>query len=639
MKKNIKLIASIIFGFFIAINILYIAININKEQRIDMSLNQSLSNLETHINILLYNQKRDSSAAYQSILLIPNLLETLSQIESSTEKEKIILREKLLNILNKKYEIAKTKGVFQIQFVLPDNISFLRMHKIEKFGDDLTEIREDFNFVNKNRKSISGFVHGATSHSFRNVFPIFHTDGRYLGAMEISFLSDGFQSYLEKVSQIHTHFIFKKEYVESKKLDKSEFIKSYIESYENEKYLINKDTSHLGNLYSENCENISLDFFKRLDTKIDIGDKFSILSKDNKIVSFFPVRNVAKTKNIAWFVSFEKSEYIAKTLIMISIMKTIFAFIFIIIGYFFYKQKISTQQSVKDHDFLRSVLNSTNSIIFLTDFKKAYFSNKKFKNFFDVNKTTTFNEKMENNILSIFVHINGYLNSSLLKDSETFYNLVIDSKEEDRVVSILNKKMHLNAFHINITKTDYGEYEDYLITLTDITKIKEKELKIEEKAYIDTLTGVFNRNKFDEIAENEIIRSSRYKNSLSLAIIDIDHFKKFNDTFGHLIGDEVLTMLAQNLKNSVRDTDTFARWGGEEFVILFPEISKEQAKIASDKLRVGIENLYHPVAGRITASFGVTEYLSDDSLKSMLKRCDDALYKAKESGRNIVCIK
>ena len=122
-------------------------------------------------------------------------------------------------------------------------------------------------------------------------------------------------------------------------------------------------------------------------------------------------------------------------------------------------------------------------------------------------------------------------------------------------------------------------------------------------------------------------------------MFDIDHFKDFNDTYGHLIGDEVLIMLAENIDKHVRNTDTFARWGGEEFVILFPETTTEEAKIVCEKLRISIEHLSHKTAGGITASFGITQYIENDTIKTMFKRCDDALYEAKENGRNMVCVK
>jgi diguanylate cyclase (GGDEF)-like protein len=121
--------------------------------------------------------------------------------------------------------------------------------------------------------------------------------------------------------------------------------------------------------------------------------------------------------------------------------------------------------------------------------------------------------------------------------------------------------------------------------------------------------------------------------------LDIDYFKSFNDTYGHLIGDEVLILLAQHINTIVRDTDTFARWGGEEFVILLPNTSLENSINLLNKIRESISQIEHKIAGSITASFGVTSYQDGDDIESLFKRCDDALYDAKESGRNKVASK
>jgi diguanylate cyclase (GGDEF)-like protein len=173
-----------------------------------------------------------------------------------------------------------------------------------------------------------------------------------------------------------------------------------------------------------------------------------------------------------------------------------------------------------------------------------------------------------------------------------------------------------------------------LVTLSDITKLKEYQIETEKKVYLDNLTQVYNRNKFDQIFEEELERAKRYHSSFTVAILDIDNFKDFNDAYGHMIGDEVLIKLAQTVNKSVRETDIFARWGGEEFVILFKNTSIERAKAVSLKLKNKIEENEHPDAGKITASFGLSEYIDGDTVESLFNRCDEALYRAKENGRN-----
>ncbi len=161
-------------------------------------------------------------------------------------------------------------------------------------------------------------------------------------------------------------------------------------------------------------------------------------------------------------------------------------------------------------------------------------------------------------------------------------------------------------------------------------------LELANMAYKDGLTGVYNRNKFEEVFHYEQKQSKRYEYPICIAILDIDNFKKFNDGFGHLIGDEVLIMLSKIVDNSIRDTDLFARWGGEEFVILFNSIELDIAISKVQEIRVLIENSKHNIAGNITASFGVTKLKNDDTLDSVFKRVDEALYEAKDNGRNCV---
>lgn len=119
-------------------------------------------------------------------------------------------------------------------------------------------------------------------------------------------------------------------------------------------------------------------------------------------------------------------------------------------------------------------------------------------------------------------------------------------------------------------------------------------------------------------------------------MFDIDHFKKVNDTYGHDVGDYVLESISKIIKTSVRETDIFARWGGEEFLILCAEINIENTEILAEKLRESIGTYNFENVGNITASFGVTIYDEKDDRDTFLKRVDEALYEAKENGRNRV---
>ena len=175
--------------------------------------------------------------------------------------------------------------------------------------------------------------------------------------------------------------------------------------------------------------------------------------------------------------------------------------------------------------------------------------------------------------------------------------------------------------------------------MTQLLQSQNMQHELSQKAYFDKLTGIYNRHKFEEIFKYEFKHYQRYDLAFSIALLDIDHFKRFNDTYGHQVGDEVLKMLSEHILKRIRQTDKFARWGGEEFVILFSSTTLEHAKYALEELRKSIETIKHPSAGSITASFGLSEIKKEDDLISFLSRCDEALYQAKKNGRNRIELK
>ncbi|MBX3170169.1 MAG: diguanylate cyclase [Candidatus Eremiobacteraeota bacterium] len=160
-----------------------------------------------------------------------------------------------------------------------------------------------------------------------------------------------------------------------------------------------------------------------------------------------------------------------------------------------------------------------------------------------------------------------------------------------------------------------------------------------EIATTDALTGVSNRRHFLDLCERELAKTRRYKTPLSLIILDIDHFKKFNDTYGHDVGDDVLRTVAQALKHELRTEDILARYGGEEFVVLLPETPLGDAlSVAAERLRKRIENTpLETVHGslKITISLGVATFSeARNDIRTILKRADEGLYAAKQRGRN-----
>lgn len=162
--------------------------------------------------------------------------------------------------------------------------------------------------------------------------------------------------------------------------------------------------------------------------------------------------------------------------------------------------------------------------------------------------------------------------------------------------------------------------------------------KLEALAITDGLTGLYNLRHFYHQLKNEIERQCRYQSPLSLLILDIDHFKEFNDKWGHLEGDQVLIKLAEVINSCLRSMDSAYRYGGEEFTVILPETELKKACVVGERIRETFSRqLFNPVPDKnifVTISIGITEYTDKDDMTSFIKRADDALFSSKKSGRN-----
>jgi diguanylate cyclase (GGDEF)-like protein/PAS domain S-box-containing protein len=181
-----------------------------------------------------------------------------------------------------------------------------------------------------------------------------------------------------------------------------------------------------------------------------------------------------------------------------------------------------------------------------------------------------------------------------------------------------------------------GDIEGYSAIRQDITD-KKHALKL---SIADNLTQIYNRLHLENIFAQETQKAKRYGDTYSIIIMDIDFFKPINDNYGHDVGDQILIDIVQVLKSNIRDIDVLGRWGGEEFLIICAKTNIEQAYMVAEKLRVAIEEYEFEVIGKITGSFGVSEYKQSDSNSDVtVKRADDALYTSKDAGRNLVTSK
>ncbi len=170
------------------------------------------------------------------------------------------------------------------------------------------------------------------------------------------------------------------------------------------------------------------------------------------------------------------------------------------------------------------------------------------------------------------------------------------------------------------------------------TYIEEKNKELKQLALTDNLTKLFNRRKLEELIRNEIDKSRGENKTFCLSILDIDHFKEVNDKHGHQKGDSVLVDFSNLIKDNLKTTDYIGRYGGEEFIIIFPESKIDDVYKTVEELRLKISHYNFHTIGNKTASFGLTLSQEGDTMESLIKRADNALYEAKESGRNKVVV-
>lgn len=267
-----------------------------------------------------------------------------------------------------------------------------------------------------------------------------------------------------------------------------------------------------------------------------------------------------------------------------------------------------------------------------------------FENFAFYNKRYYFiisTQSLQNNINNIrekWENLKTNFNNYKINQKELIKNQIIKNSEDlwiftDHTVLIaehraenLKKRLQVTFYVISLNIL-------LILIIFWISKILIKD-KLEYFANYDSVTNTLNRSTFYSYLSNLIKVSKRYKKLFCLIMFDIDYFKRINDSYGHQVGDEILKSITAIIKKEIRETDLLARFGGDEFLILAPEINIKKGIIIAEKIRKSIEinTLFNDI--KTTISLGITEFKSEDTIDSIVNRTDQALYKSKSKGRN-----
>ncbi len=287
------------------------------------------------------------------------------------------------------------------------------------------------------------------------------------------------------------------------------------------------------------------------------------------------------------------------------------------------------------YDKLYKFIDTQDNIVILTTGKNIEFANKKFFHFLGFEDLDEY--KINHKCISdLFIENEKFFDLTLVNEDENWVNVIQTLSYRKRVVAIKGINGTTHAFSVTINKF---EEAIYIVSFTDISDTMLENIQLEEKTLRDKLTNAYNREFFENNYKRLI---DIYKNEdkfFALTMIDIDDFKKVNDTFGHDIGDKVLINLVSKIEKTLRSDDVLIRWGGEEFIILLKVSSKEALELVLEKLRNTIENSKFKNLPKITCSFGGTLYENDENITETIKRADMALYTAKANGKNRIEIR
>lgn len=283
---------------------------------------------------------------------------------------------------------------------------------------------------------------------------------------------------------------------------------------------------------------------------------------------------------------------------------------------------------------MQTIMDNSNSLITLFNHGELVLANNTLLKFTSFENLQSLQSKHEN-FAELFLEHPDTFNAKECKTNIEWIHELTLLPESQRVVAIANKYSGIDYFSVRI-KIVPKQPHSIIVIFQNISSIFTKSKEDEYLANHDTLTNIYNRQYFNKAMENVLQKFKTTAQESSLLLFDLDFFKQVNDTYGHQVGDDVLMSFSKLVSQQIRSEDIFARWGGEEFVLLLYEAQESDAVRIANNLRELVENTQIPIVGNIHCSIGVSQSQENDTLQSWLQRVDQALYRAKENGRNRV---
>lgn len=377
MKKSVLILSSL---YLFLVGMIYYFNELNTQSKVENVLDKHLSNLRTYYDIFFYNQTNLANFFYNETISNAQAMEILTKANQTKDSEQLAkLREKLTRNLSTQYQNYQMHSITKYSFIFPDNKLFLRMDKIEQFGDDLSEIRKDYVRVNETKEVLRGFSQGKHLHAFRNIYPLFDKDKNHIGAVEISFPSALLQDYLTDVSKIHSHFLVDTNIFDKKVLKKDELLLNYKPSQENPEYMITIEKRHMSDECTQNNDARIQPLLPKIKRMMQNNEPFVLAShSENKsmAISFYPIKEYGNTKALAWIVAYEDDKLLGQILKNKSIINIVFMSILLLLFFFIYRTINQKNLFMELKNRFELALDGVNDGIWDWDIKnnKTYFS-------------------------------------------------------------------------------------------------------------------------------------------------------------------------------------------------------------------------------------------------------------------------
>ena len=341
----------IILLFISLYSIIYLITTTYKNDYINNIYAQQINYLDNNYKVTTSHFKNISKNFYQTVLNQPSFLKLFAQAKhADNDEQRAVIRQKTYDLLKPHYESMMQYGVNIMLFSFNNNRTFLRVHKPQKFNDDLSSVRYSFTYVNSNEKPINGFEQGKISHAFRNIFPLYYKN-EFLGSVDIAFASDFLQENMTSLHGLDTHFILNKNIFDSN-IWKEQRVVKYVQSIEHDDFLYAITPTQKYCTFSKDEITTNKTLKNEISENINYDKPFALhstLSKSVYVVAFLPINNIKDNKTIAYLVSYSKSINIKKIIneyISINIGSIIILFLLGLATYSNIKQKCLLQVKV-----------------------------------------------------------------------------------------------------------------------------------------------------------------------------------------------------------------------------------------------------------------------------------------------------